>query len=252
MSESYTLIKELKRQLKLAGLHYVDVAQHLDLSEGSVKRLLAEGQHISLERLERICQLIGLEMAELFKLAAAHNKGLESLTLEQEKQLVDDKALLLVAICVVNGYQFEQIVQQYTFNELELVQKLAHLDRLNIIDLQPNNKIRLRISPTFKWQMSGPIQRFFQQQVQDAFFQSYFSGEDEQLSMATGLMSVPTNKKLQQKLQKVIDEFYQACQSDSSLDMDEKHGTSLIIAMRRWTFPLFEPWERKPTEKSRN
>ncbi|MEF1192428.1 helix-turn-helix transcriptional regulator, partial [Vibrio parahaemolyticus] len=71
MSESYTLIKELKRQLKLAGLHYVDVAQHLDLSEGSVKRLLAEGQHISPERLERICQLIGLDMAELFKLAAA-------------------------------------------------------------------------------------------------------------------------------------------------------------------------------------
>ncbi|MDW3115980.1 XRE family transcriptional regulator, partial [Vibrio sp. 1727] len=27
MSESYTLIKELKRQLKSAGLHYVDVAQ---------------------------------------------------------------------------------------------------------------------------------------------------------------------------------------------------------------------------------
>lgn len=108
MSESYTLIKELKRQLKLAGLHYADVAQHLNLSEGSVKRLLAEGQHISLERLERICQLIGLEMAELFKLAAAHNKGLESLTLEQEKQLVDDKALLLVAICVVNGYQFDK------------------------------------------------------------------------------------------------------------------------------------------------
>ena len=41
MSESYTLIKELKRQLKLAGLHYADVAQHLNLSEGSydVKRL---------------------------------------------------------------------------------------------------------------------------------------------------------------------------------------------------------------------
>lgn len=38
MSESYTLIKELKRQLKLAGLHYADVAQHLNLSEGSVKR----------------------------------------------------------------------------------------------------------------------------------------------------------------------------------------------------------------------
>ena len=245
MSESHDLIKELKRQLKLSGLHYVDVAQHLELSEGSVKRLLAEGSQISLDRLERICQLIGLEMAELFKLAAAHNKGLESLTLAQEKQLVDDKGLLLVAVCVVNGYRFEQIIEQYTFDELELIQKLAQLDRLNIIDLLPGNKIRLRISPTFKWHTGGPIQRFFQQQVQEAFFQSYFSAEDEKLVMATGLMSLPTNKKMQQKLQKVIDEFYQICQSDDSLDMNEKHGTSLVIAMRRWTFPLFNPWERK-------
>ncbi|MFZ3419693.1 helix-turn-helix transcriptional regulator [Vibrio sp. SCSIO 43155] len=245
MSESHNLIKELKRQLKLSGIHYVDVAKHLGLSEGSVKRLLAEGSQISLDRLERICQLIGLEMAELFKLSAASNKGLESLTLEQEKQLVDDKGLLLVAVCVVNGYRFEQIIEQYTFDELELIQKLAQLDRLNIIDLLPGNKIRLRISPTFRWHTDGPIQRFFQQQVQDAFFQSYFSAEDEKLVMATGLMSLPTNKKMQQKLQKVIDEFYQICQSDDSLDMNEKHGTSLVIAMRRWTFPLFKPWERK-------
>ncbi|WP_045404645.1 helix-turn-helix domain-containing protein [Vibrio jasicida] len=245
MSESHDLIKELKRQLKQSGLHYVDVAQHLELSEGSVKRLLAEGSQISLDRLERICQLIGLEMAELFKRAAAHNKGLESLTLEQEKQLVEDKGLLLIAVCVVNGYRFEQIIEQYTFDELELIQKLAQLDRLNIIDLLPGNKIRLRISPTFKWHTGGPIQRFFQQQVQEAFFQSYFSAEDEKLVMATGLMSLPTNKKMQQKLQKVIDEFYQICQSDDSLGMNEKHGTSLVIAMRRWTFPLFNPWERK-------
>ncbi len=249
MSESYALIKELKRQLKLAGLHYADVAQHLEVSEGTVKRLLAEGNQISLERLERICQLIGLEMAELFKLAASHNNGLDSLTLEQEKQLIADKALLLVAICVVNGYQFEQIIEQYTFSEPQLVQKLALLDRLNIIDLLPGNKIRLRVSPTFQWQTAGPIQRFFQQQVQEAFFQSYFSAEDEKMTMATGLMSIPTNKKLQQKLQKVIDEFYQACQSDNSLEMNEKHGTSLVIAMRRWTFPLFESWERTPKNK---
>ncbi len=249
MSETYSLIKELKRQLKLSGLHYVDVAQHLEVSEGTVKRLLAEGHQISLERLESICQLIGLEMAELFQLAASHNKGLESLTLEQEKHLIEDKALLLVAICVVNGYQFEQIIEQYTFCESELVQKLAQLDRLSIIDLLPGNKIRLRVSPTFQWQTGGPIQRFFQQQVQEAFFHSYFSSEDEKLSMATGLMSIPTNKKLQHKLQKVIDEFYQACQSDNSLQMHEKHGTSLVIAMRPWTFPLFDPWERKFKKK---
>ncbi len=174
MSESYALIKELKRQLKLSGLHYVDVARQLEVSEGTVKRLLAEGHQISLERLERICQLIGLEMAELFKLAASHNKGLDSLTLEQEKQLIADKALLLVAICVVNGYQFEQIIDQYRFSEAELVQKLALLDRLNIINLLPNNKIRLRVSPTFQWQTAARFSVFFSSKSKKHFSKATF------------------------------------------------------------------------------
>ncbi|PNQ53688.1 XRE family transcriptional regulator, partial [Vibrio agarivorans] len=214
MSDSHIVIKELKRQLKHANIHYVDIAQHLNLSEGSVKRLLAKGSQISLERLEHICQLIGLDMIELVKLSAEHNKGLETLTIEQEQCLVDDKGLLLVAVCVINGYLFEEITQQYTYNELELVQKLAALDKLNIIELLPDNKIRLRVSPTFKWQPGGPIQHFFQQQVQDAFFHSTFCGEDEKLVMATGLMSLPSNKKIQQRLQKVISEFYQTCRED--------------------------------------
>ncbi|AUI88375.1 transcriptional regulator [Vibrio azureus] len=244
MSDSHIVIKELKRQLKHANIHYSDVAQHLNLSEGSVKRLLAQGSQISLDRLERMCQLTGLDMIELIKLSAEHKKGLEFLTLEQEQCLVEDKGLLLVAVCVINGYLFEEIIEQYAYNETELIQKLAVLDKLNIIELLPSNKIRLRISPTFKWQPGGPIQHFFQQQVQEAFFQSTFSGEDEKLAMATGLMSLPSNKKIQQKLQKVIDEFYQTCREDGTLEMDEKHGTSLILAMRRWTFPLFSGWER--------
>ncbi|CAM2770523.1 helix-turn-helix transcriptional regulator [Vibrio mytili] len=249
MSQSQALIKVLKRQLKLSGIHYADVAKHLELSEGSVKRLLAEGHQISLERLERICQLIGIDMTALFMIAVSQDKRLDSLTLEQEKQLVEDKALLLVAICVVNGYQFNQIIEQYTFSTPELIQKLAQLDRLNIIELLPGNKIRLKISPNFQWQVGGPIQLFFQRQVQEAFFNSYFSSEGEKLSMATGLMSTQTNKKLQRKLQKVIEEFYQACDNDNELDMTEKHGTSLVIAMRQWTFPLFKPWERTPDIK---
>ncbi len=152
MSECNLLIAELKKQLKLQGVHYSDIARSLALSEGSVKRLLAEGSQISLERLERICQLAGLEMSELFKLVAKHNQGIVALTYEQEKQLIDDKALLLVSVCVVNGYTFEEIRQQYQFSQPELIQKLAQLDRLGIIELQPNNRtteLNLRFPKSF-------------------------------------------------------------------------------------------------------
>lgn len=248
MSSTRILINELKNQLKARGLRYCDIAEHLKLSEGSVKRLLAEGNQISLERLESICSLLDLDMSELFKLAYSKDSTLTSLTLKQEQRLINDKRLLLVAICVINGYQFQQIVQQYQFTKAELIQRLAELDRLNIIELLPENKIRLRISPSFRWQHGGPIQAFFQQQVKEAFFNSDFSGSDEELVMATGLMSIPTNRKMQQKLLKVVEDFYLSCQSDESLTIDEKHGTSLIVAIRKWTLPLFRDIEHKHNE----
>ncbi|MBY8073004.1 helix-turn-helix transcriptional regulator [Vibrio fluvialis] len=243
MSECQHVITELKKQLKLHGIQYQDIARALNLSEGSVKRLLAEGSHISLERLATICQLMGMELTELFRLVADKQTLLSALTFEQEKQLVSDKALLLVAVCVVNGYRFDDMLQQYQFSEPQLIQKLALLDRLKIIDFLPGNRIKLRISPTFAWIAGGPIQRFFQQQVQEAFFRSYFSGNDEKLVMATGLMSLPSNQKLQQRIQKLVNEFYATCHDDQPLAFEDRHGTSMIVAIRRWTFPLFSEFE---------
>lgn len=225
MSESHNLIKELKRQLKLSGIHYVDVAKHLGLSEGSVKRLLAEGSQISLDRLERICQLIGLEMAELFKLSAARNKGLESLTLEQEKQLVDDKGLLLVAVCVVNGYRFEQIIEQYTFDELELIQS-SHNSTASI-SLTCYQAIRfVCVSPRL---FVGTPAVLFSVSSNNKFkmpSSKAISPPKMKTGDGDGADELANKQKMQQKLQKVIDEFYQICQSDDSLDMNEKHGTS--------------------------
>ncbi|MFH4664220.1 helix-turn-helix transcriptional regulator [Vibrio cidicii] len=251
MTESQQLIAELKTQLKLRGVHYADIATALDLSEGSVKRLLAEGNNISLERLERICQLIDLEMSELFKLAYAQKHGLMTLSYQQEKELIDDKALLLVAVCVVNGYTFKQIAEQYQFNEPDLIQKCVQLDRLGIIELQPNNRFKLKVAKQFTWIAGGPIQSFFQQQVQHAFFNSYFAAEDEKLVMATGLMSLPSNQKMQQKMQKLVGEFYATCQSDNELDIKDRHGTSLVLAIRRWTFPLFAEREKEVTQRKK-
>ncbi|EOD79318.1 putative transcriptional regulator [Grimontia indica] len=245
MSECEQVIQALKKQLKSRGVNYQDVAKALGLSEGSVKRLFANGGSMSLERLSAVCNLIDLEMTALFKLAEEESQNLSSLTWEQEEQLVADKALLLVAVCITNGYRFEQILSQYNLNEPQLIQKLAHLDRIKVIELMPGNRIKLKISPSFSWIAGGPIQQFFQQQVIKTFFRTHFSKDDEKLVMSTGLMSLPTNYKFQQRIQRLVKEFYESCNSDSDLSMQERHGTSMVIAMRRWTFPLFDEYENE-------
>lgn len=240
MSESQQLIKQLKKQLKLRDIQYVDIANHLELSEGSVKRLLASGTQISLERLSKICDLIGMEMSELFALVAQDSKTLQGLTFDQEKQIVDDKVLLMVAVCVMNGFLFDEILARYPLGQTTLIQKLAELDRLGIIELQPGNRVKLMLSPDFNWIAGGPIQTFFLNDVLSEFFRSYFNRQDEKLVLATGLMTPLTNQKFQQRLQRLVDEFYSACHDDKQLGIDERNGTSLVVALRRWHFDLFD------------
>ncbi len=64
MPEAQRLHEAIKRQLKARGMRYRDLAQALGLSEPSVKRLLTRGG-ITLERLERICEVLETDFFEL-------------------------------------------------------------------------------------------------------------------------------------------------------------------------------------------
>lgn len=239
MAQTPALIATLKKQLKAHGKTYVDVADALQLSEASVKRLFA-GENFTLQRLEGVCQLIGLELAELVGLMAHEQPQLVQLTLEQEKEIADDFILLMVALSVINGYTFADLVEYYKLSTTRCVQKLAQLDRLNIIDLHVNNRIKLKISPNFRWLPNGPIQRFFHEKVQQDFFNSRFDGEGEKLVVLNGLLSRASNAELQKKMQKLARDFNELMQADMALALDEKFGTTMVVALRHWNFDNFK------------
>ena len=128
------MIRTLKRALKDKQLTYEDVAARLDMSESSDMRMFAV-ERMTLNRIEAICGVIGIELSDLFLLYEDSRQRLSKLTEDQERELVADTKLLLVAISVRNGLGFEEILNYYTFDESELVRHLAKLDRLKIIDL---------------------------------------------------------------------------------------------------------------------
>ena len=175
MSQTNNLLLALKKQLRAQGKTYADVAQLLDLSEASVKRLFAS-QSFTLQRLEQLCDWLQIEFSELMQ-QAQQQPQLTQLTLQQEQDIAADQLLLLVAVSVINGFSFQDLLSHYALTEPECVRKLAALDRLKIIDLLPGNRIRLRLATHFSWLPDGPIQRFFLQRVQQDFFQSRFDKE---------------------------------------------------------------------------
>ncbi|HEY5623415.1 MAG TPA: helix-turn-helix transcriptional regulator [Gammaproteobacteria bacterium] len=244
MAQTGELIKTLKQALKTHGKTYADVAGALDLSEASVKRLFSQ-QNFSLERLDRICQLIGLEISDLVQLMTGQQHELKQLTVEQEQQLVEDNALLVVAICALNRWKFEDIVAFYDMTEGECFLKLAALDRMKLIELLPKNRIRVRAAPNFSWLPNGPIQGFFQESIGQDFLQGRFSQKNESLIVLNGMLSPESNAEFQRKLRRLAWEFNLLNNDDAALPLEKRDGTLVVLAMRRWQYGALYPLRKR-------
>ena len=239
MKSVHPILQVLKQQLKAHGIPYRDVAQALRLSEASVKRLL-NSKDISLERLEAIATLAHCSLSDLVMQAFEGHGRLKQLSEAQEQEIAADLVLLLIAVSVISGFQFDDLKKVYNLEAHTLIQKLAHLDRLRLLELQPNNRIRLLIDANFRWRPNGPIQQFFLSKVVNEFFASSFSANTEQLLVFNGLCSEGTNLHIQNRLRTCLTDIAELAQQDRALPLPEKHGNTVVLALRQWQFGAFE------------
>ncbi|TVZ40738.1 hypothetical protein P886_0066 [Alteromonadaceae bacterium 2753L.S.0a.02] len=244
MAQSEQLVATLKQELRRKHVTYRQIADLLELSEASVKRMFASGQ-FTLERIDAICKLIEWDWIDLADAARNREKKLDELTATQEVEIARDIELLMVAVSVINGFSFQDLIEQYELTESQCIQKLAKLDRLNLIELLPGNRIKLKISTNFRWNPNGPIQKYFLDTVVKEFFSTRFAGKEEKLVVVNALLSEAAHQAMQQKMDKLAGEVSQAMQSESELPMSAKKGNTLVLALRRWRFQPFDARTRK-------
>ncbi len=243
MGQSTALIETLKRALKSRRLTYAEVARRLEMSEANVKRMFAS-KRFTLDRLEAICQLLQMELSDLFQLYEESRQRITQLTLEQEQGLVQDQKLLLVAVSVRNRLSFADIISHYRISETDCIRCLAKLDRLKLIDLLPENRIKLRIDEDFRWLPNGPIERFFEKQIQGQFLRSSFSSESEQRLFLFGLLGDASTQTLINKMHALAREFTELHRQDARLPLQKRHNIGFMLALRPWELEVFQPWRR--------
>ena len=244
MAQAAAVIATLKQALKAARLTYADVARGLDMSEANIKRMFASGR-ISLDRLEAICELIQMDLTELFQRVDASRQRISKLLEEQERELVADVKLLLVAVSVRNHLSYEEIIRHYRITETECLHCLAKLDRLHIIDLLPRNRIKLRVDENFSWLPTGPIERFFEREVQNQFLKSGFNSPGSLRIFIPGLLSERSHEAFSRKLLALGKEFTELHRQDSDLPLDKRRSIGLLLAVREWEFAAFRPFSRR-------
>jgi len=244
MSQTSQLIEHLKRELRRQGLTYAWLAKKLKLSESSVKRMFSK-RSFSLTRLEQICGLLGLEISDLVELMGAERATLTELSPEQEAALLAEPKLLLMTYLLINGWQIDDIVENFAIEKRDAQSLLIRLHRARIIELLPLNRVKLLTARNFTWRKDGPIQQFFAGQVQQEFLDSTFTGQLEVLRFVGGMLSQASLVHMQQVIDRIAREFDELSRRDSALPLSERHGCSAVFAIRPWEFSMFAKLRRK-------
>ncbi|OOG45101.1 helix-turn-helix transcriptional regulator [Polaromonas sp. A23] len=243
MSTTADLVTILKKELKSARMTYADLAGKLGLAESSVKRMLARGD-MPLSRIDAICRALKLDFAELARQVADRQPLLAELTESQEKAVVADKKLLLVAICVLSQWTLEQISSSYRLTLAEGIKYLAQLDRIGIIELKALNRYRLKLAKTFRWRPHGPVMDYFRDNALLDYFSGGFDGAGEGLLLVHGSISRSLAPSFLERMQRVAQDFAQQHQTDQKLSEKDREGYTLLLAMRSWEFEAFSALRR--------
>ncbi len=243
MAVSVEVIDSLKRLLRGQGLTYRDLATRLKLSEAAVKRMFSL-RAMSLQRLEQICDALDVGLSELAAEASRGRPSMAQLTEAQERALVSDPVLLLAMFLSLNRWRQEDVLAQFAFTEPQWTTLLVKLDRLGIIELQPNNRVRALTARNFRWRRDGPMERYFRETLLTDYFADPFDGEQDALLLLSGSLSLDGIEQLRQRLDDVAREFDTLLARDAALPPADRIGISLVLAQKPWLLQLFQRHRR--------
>ena len=230
--------------LKARGMTYADVARALGVSEPTIKRIFA-AKNCTLERLDSLCELLQVDLAELARGMPRQSRLVNRLTQAQEEELMSDPALLLVAVSALQQMRVEDIVQTYRLSDAQCLELLLRLERIGILELHENNRIRLRISRTFSWIPDGPIMRYVRSQMAD-FFDHTFGGAGELMRLISVRVSAEAQVALLGQIEQVAREYNEQHNADARLPLEQRQPVSVLLAVRSWEPVLFKALRRGP------
>lgn len=238
------LTEALKRCLRSRGMTYAELAERLRLSEASVKRVFS-ARTFTLDRMEAICSVLGLDFYELARLARTQDASEGRISIAQERALAAEPKLLVLFLLLLNGWRRERIVADYAFSRAEFARLLAKLERLDLVVLQPGGEPRLRTSRVIEWRTDGPVRRAYEKRVIGEFFRHEFDDERAELRFEGYEMSAASIELVKRKIERLSEEFKALADTDATLKSSDRTSMGLVLALRPYVPFPFTRYKRR-------
>ncbi|AGH94602.1 helix-turn-helix domain-containing protein [Pseudobdellovibrio exovorus] len=242
-SSAKLVLESLKAHLKLRGLSYRDLAKAWDLSESSVKRVMASDE-LSLSKIEKACELMDLPLGDFFKqINFEKNSELFFLSHDQELKLSKDPEALHYFLLISEGRNPTDIVREYSVSSEKNIRILNQLERWGLIELLPQNKIKRKFMGNLRFRKKGPLGKNLEGIVRSEFLQANFEREDEYFTFLNLNFLAQDFVRFKSRFLELAKELI--AESDEHRDHPNVQMYGMIMAVRPWTSPLTQAFPKR-------
>lgn len=220
--QSERFIDTLKLIVWEQGLTYGELAERLDVSESTLKRMFST-RRASLERVESICEALGVTFFDVARRASTDiEHEVYRLTLPQERRLVADVELFYFFWMLVHRHSLSSISRRYRVSDRKLQRWLVELDRLKIIELRTERRYRLLIPSNVVWNEDGPIERLMVARSLPLFLKGRFRRDNEFHRFIVGKLTPESMMIFRARLVELADQLFRQSVTVDALGPDAK------------------------------
>ncbi len=233
------LKKFFKSAFKRNLISYAEVADELNISEPTVKRLMTQSK-MSVSQFEDLCNVLGVSPLEVLSSSIEEPSGFTQLSPDQEDFLYTHPKLDYIFLRLMFGFTIEDIISELGLSKREANHALRQLELYKLIKINKNRKVRVLKKGPFKWRENGP----FHLHTKIPFFKSlikYFAKHVENkrpnyfLSGFELYLTDENHKRLQSDIDELIEKYKKATRLDQSIfPISQLKPYSVIIGLDQY------------------
>jgi len=165
-SIDHAMCQLFKRHLKGAGISYKALADELNMSEASVKRLLNQTQPLTLDRMLAIATLLEVPLSQILTEAEQLATSVAHFTPQQDAAFCQHPELYSLLLQILQqGTDPEALRQHFGLDAPSLYLYLRELEKLELVTLQAGLNFRLLVPRHVAFRDSARFPLRFKNQV---------------------------------------------------------------------------------------
>jgi transcriptional regulator with XRE-family HTH domain len=231
------IVRVLKQTLRSRGYVYLDVAQHLKVSEVTIKRFFS-GSSVSMKHLLAVCDFLHVQLLEAAAIARDFEHPEYVLNDAQDRYFAGHPKYYAIFIDLYRRKSVSEVKKYWSLDNRIFFKILRSFEKLQLLEVLPKNGYRFKMSGPVKVPARGLFRRIFFEQ--NLSFLEYVQREIENPRHILQTSEVLLSKKNAAEFQKEFQELSRKYRSQAFID--ETVLPAHLKESVRWLF-AYAPYE---------